>query len=163
MATLAMFFRRPLAAPAAASGAAQSVSVPVSVPLERYRLRALPNEDIFLYSKPIDNSRVVRELPPTARGEWRVIATACALAVLFMGLLTPRVANIFAGYQLESLKQEQQRLVDEQRDLDIVEARLSRQENLEVLAKRRELSAPTPGQIVHLEPKGDSKLALNRH
>jgi hypothetical protein len=162
MATLAMFFRRPLAAPAAASGAAQSVSVPVPID-GRYHLRALPNEDIFLYSKPIDNSRVVRELPPTARGEWRVIATACALAVLFMGLLTPRVANIFAGYQLESLKQERQRLVDEQRDLDIVEARLSRQENLEVLAKRRELSAPTPGQIVHLEPKGDSKLALNRH
>jgi hypothetical protein len=92
-----------------------------------------------------------------------MIGSACALAVLFMGLLTPRVANIFAGYQLESLKAEQQHLLDEQRDLDIVEARLSRQENLEVLAKRRELGTPTPGQIVHLDPKGDSKLALNRH
>ena len=160
MATLAMYFRRPLAAPAAASGAAQSVSVPVD---DRNCLRALPNEDIFLYSKPIDNSRVVREPDPTARGEWSMIGTACALAVLFMALLTPRVANIFAGYQLESLKQEQQQLLDEQRDLDITEARLSRQENLEVLAKRRELSTPTPGQIVHLDPKGDSKLALNRH
>jgi len=160
MATLAMFFRRPLAAPAAASGAAQSTSVPVD---GRYSLRALPNEHIFLYSKPIDNSRVVREPHPTARGEWRMIGTACALAVLLMGLLTPRVANIFAGYQLESLKTEQQHLLDEQRDLDVAEARLSRQENLEVLAKRRDLSAPTAGQIVHLEPKGDSKLALNRH
>jgi hypothetical protein len=160
MATLAMFFRRPLATPAAASGAAQSGSVPVD---GRYSLRALPNEDIFLYSKPIDNSRVVREPDPTARGEWRMIGTACALAVLFMGLLTPRVANIFAGYQLESLKTEQQHLLDEQRDLDIVEARLSRQENLEILAKRRELSTPAPGQVVHLDPKGDTKLALNRH
>jgi len=159
MATLAMFFRKPLAAPAAASGAAQSVTVPVD---GRYSLRALPNEHIFLYSKPIDNSRVVREPHPTARGEWRAIGLACGLAVLFMGLSTPRVANIFAGYRLESLKAEQQQLLDEQRDLDIAEARLSRQENLEVLAKRRELSAPTPGQIVHLEPKGDAKLALNR-
>jgi hypothetical protein len=54
-------------------------------------------------------------------------------------------------------------LLDEQRDLDIVEAKLSRQENLEVLAKRHELSTPAPGQVVHLDPKGDSRLALNRH
>jgi hypothetical protein len=158
MATLAMFFRRPLAA--SASRAAQSGFVRVD---PRYRLRALPNEDIFLYSKPIDNSRVVREPQPTAHGEWSMIGTASVLAVLLMGLSTPRVANIFAGYQLESLKTEQQHLLDEQRDLDIVQARLSRQENLEVLAKRRELSTPAPGQIVHLDPKGDSKLALNRH
>jgi hypothetical protein len=160
MATLAMFFRKPLTAPAAASGAAQSGFVRVD---PHYRLRALPYEDIFLYSKPVDNSRLIREPQPTAHSEWSMIGTACLLAVLFMCLLTPRVANIFAGYQLESLKTEQQHLLDEQRDLDIAEARLSRQENLEVLAKRRELSTPTPGQIVHLEPKGDSKLALNRH
>ncbi|MGA2740079.1 MAG: hypothetical protein ABSG65_21895 [Bryobacteraceae bacterium] len=160
MATLAMFFRRPLAAPAATSGAAQSE---FALPAARYCLRALPNEDIFLYSKPIDNSRIVREAQSTAHGEWSMIGTACAMAVLFMGLLTPRVANVFAGYQLEALKTEQRHLLDEQRDLDIVEARLSRQENLEALAKRRELSAPTPGQIVHLDPKSDSKLALNRH
>ena len=159
MATLAMIFRRPLATPAA-SGAAQSAFLPVD---NRYWLRSLPNEDIFLYSKPIDNSRIVREAHPTARGEWSMIGTACVLALLFMGLSTPRVANIFAGYQLESLKTEQQHLLDEQRDLDIVEAKLSRQENLEVLAKRHELSTPAPRQVVHLDPKGDSRLALNRH
>jgi hypothetical protein len=160
MATLAMFFRRPLAASAAASGAAQSASFPVD---DRFCLRALPYEDIFLYSKPVDNTRLVREPDPTARGEWSMIGTAGLLAILFMGLLTPRVANIFAGYHLESLKQEQQHLLDEQRELDIVESRLSRQENLEALAKRRDLSVPAPGQILHLDPKGDSKLALNRH
>jgi hypothetical protein len=160
MATLAIFFRKPLAAPAAASGGGQFTFIPVDT---RYCLRELPNEDIFLYSKSIDNSRVVREPDPTARGEWSMIGTACAVAVLFMALLTPRVANIFAGYQLESLRQEQQHLLDEQRDLDITEARLWGQENLQSLAKRRDLSAPTPEQVVHLDPKGDSKLALNRH
>jgi hypothetical protein len=163
MATLAMFFRKPLSADAAASGAAHSVSIRSDGPVDdRYCLRALPNEDILLFSKPIDNSRIVREPHHTARGEWSMIGTAGLVAVLFMGLSTPRVANIFAGYQLETLKTEQQHLFDEQRDLDIVEARLSRQENLQVLAKRRELGTPTPGQIVHLDPKGDSRLALNR-
>jgi cell division protein FtsL len=126
-------------------------------------LRALPNEDIYLYSKPIDNSRIVREPDATSRGgEWSMIGTACAVAVLAMGLYTPRVLGTFAGYQLESLKQEQQRLVDEQRDLNIEEARMSRQENLEALAKRRDMNAPTAKQIVHLDPKSDSKLALVR-
>ena len=160
MATLAMFFRRPLAAPAAASRTAGDRSVPQD---DRYALRDLPNEDIFLYWKPIDNSAIVRQADPTSRREWRMIGMVCLLAVVLIALLMPRMANIFAGYQLESLKQEQQRLLDERRDLDIEEARLSRQENLEVLAKRRDLGTPAEGQVVHLDPKGDSKLALNRH
>ena len=160
MATPAMFFKKTLATPAGRSGATQHIPVPVE---DRFCLRALPNEDVFLYSKRIDNSRVVREPERTARGEWSAIGMACLLALLLMGALTPRVANVFAGYQLESLKVEQQHLLDEQRELDIAEARISRQENLEVLAKRRELGTPAPGQIVHLDPKGDGKLALNRH
>lgn len=160
MATLAMFFRRPLATPAAQSGAARSEFPQAD---SRYFLRALPNEDICLYSKPIDNRRIVRQQAPTARGEWSMIGTAVLIAALFIGLLTPRVAGIFAGYQLESLKQEQQRLIDEQRDLNLKEATLSRQENLRELAKGRDLNTPLPGQIVHLDPRSDSKLALNRH
>ncbi|HLY20585.1 MAG TPA: hypothetical protein VKR61_25330 [Bryobacteraceae bacterium] len=158
MATLAMFFRRPLAAPVT-GGAVHHPSVPVD---DRFWLRALPNEDVFLYSKRIDNSRVVRQTNKAGQGEWSAIAVAALLSLLLMGALTPRVANVFAGYQLESLKQEQKRLLDEQRELVIIEARIWRQENLEVQAKQRELSTPAPGQIVHLDPRGDSKLAMNR-
>jgi hypothetical protein len=106
---------------------------------------------------------VVREPHPTARNEWSMIGTAGVVAILMMGLLTPRVANIFAGYKLEALRQEQQRLLNEQRDLNIVEAHLSRQENLQVQAKRHDLGVPGPGQTWRLDPKGDSRLALNRH
>lgn len=160
MATLANSFGRPLATPAAQNGAAQNGCFPVEDP---FCLRALPNEDVFLYSKRIDNSRIVREAAPTGKREWSAIGMVCLLALLLMAVLTPRVANVFAGYQLEALKQEQQQLLDEQRELDITEARLSRQENLEALAKRRDLGTPAPGQIVHLDPRGDGKLALNRH
>ena len=128
-----------------------------------FLLRPLPNEDIYLFSKPIDNSAIVREPQPTARGELSVIGALAVLTVLVMGLATPRVANVFAGYQLESLKQENQRLVDEQRELNLMASRLSREENLEAIAKQRSLGMPAPGQIIHLDPKGDGKLALNRH
>ncbi|MFN7998888.1 MAG: hypothetical protein U0Q18_35015 [Bryobacteraceae bacterium] len=128
-----------------------------------FRLRALPNEDVYLFSKPIDNSRLVREPNPKARGDWSMIAMACVLAATFMGVLSPSVANILAGYQLQSLKQEEQRLMNEQRVLEVAEAQLTRQEHLQELAKTRELATPAPGQIFHLDPKSDSKLALNRH
>ena len=110
---------------------------------DRYCLRALPNEDVFLYSKRIDNSRVVRERRTTARRRMvRDRHGMRLLPLLFMGSLTPRVANIFAGYQLESLKQEQQRLLDEQRELDIVTKPGCRGRKISrLLAKRRELSA----------------------
>ena len=86
MATLAMFFRRPLAAAPVRSGAAQAGPLP---PDGRFLLRALPNEDVFLYSKRIDNSRVVREADPGARGEWSAIGMVCLLALLLIGVLTP--------------------------------------------------------------------------
>jgi hypothetical protein len=159
MATLATYFRRPLLAAAASGDPATSFCAAD----DGFLLRSLPNEDVFLFSKRIDNSRIVREPEPKARrGEWSMIAALGLMALLFMGLITPRVANVFAGYQLESLKQEQQRLVDEQRELDLTSARLSREENLAALAKRRDLNTPTPGQIFHLDPKGDGKLAMNR-
>ncbi|MGO4884645.1 MAG: hypothetical protein ACLP59_28065 [Bryobacteraceae bacterium] len=160
MATLAMFFRKPVTLAAARASAVPPESVRTD---SRYYLRALPNEDIFLHSKAIDNSKVVRAPQPAAHGEWSMIGTAGVLAVLFMGLMTPRVANIFAGYQLQSLKEENQRLLDEQRDLNLVESRLTREENLAALAQRGAMSKPGPGQLVHLDPKADSKLALNRH
>ncbi|MGA2132621.1 MAG: hypothetical protein ABSH50_10035 [Bryobacteraceae bacterium] len=160
MGTLATFFRRPPMA-AVASGA----------PSNRFdrtydgafRLRALPNEDVFLYSKRIDNSRIVLQPQSTSRREWSAIGALGAAALAFMILLTPRVANVVTGYQLESLKQENQRLLDEQRELDLTVARLSREENLNALAKQRDLGMPGPGQVFHLDPKGDAKLALNRH
>jgi hypothetical protein len=127
-----------------------------------FRLRALPNEDVFLFSKRIDNSRIVRQPQATARREWSAIGMLGAAALAFMVLLTPRVANVISGYQLESLKQENQRLVDEQRELDITVARLSREENLAALARQRDLGTPTSGQVFHLNPKGESKLAMNR-
>lgn len=159
MATLATLFRRPLAQPTA-PGAAHSRPVPVE---DLFRLRALPNEDVYLYSKPIDNSRVVREPNPKTRGEWSLIGAAGVLAAVVMGLLSPGVANIFAGYQLQTLKQEEQRLVNERRVLDVLEAQMTRQEHLQELAKSREMVTPAAGQVIHLNPRGDAKLAMNRH
>jgi len=159
MGTLATFFRRPLLATVASGGPPTTFDGGD----EFFRLRALPNEDVFLFSKRIDNSRIVRQPQATARHEWSAIGALGAVALVFMVLLTPRVANVLTGYQLESLKQENARLLDEQRELDLTVARLSREENLAALARARDLATPTAGQVFHLNPKSESRLALSRH
>jgi hypothetical protein len=125
-----------------------------------YMLRPLPGEDIFFYVKRIDNSRVVREADPRSRGAaWSAAAMMCLMAVLLTVSVAPRIANLFAGYRIESLRQEQQRLVDERQVLDVEEAKLLRLDRLEELARLRNLAPPKAGQLYDLEPKGEGSLA----
>jgi hypothetical protein len=156
MATLATFFKK-----SDALWMGQTREVPVA----RHRsapLRALPNEDIYFFVKRIDNSRLVREADPRARGEcWSAIAAACVLAVVLISMLAPGVAGIIAGYQVQALKQEEQRLVSERRGLEVEEARLLSPQRLEKLARDQKLVNPVPGQVVHLNPKGEGSVAAN--
>ena len=159
MATLATFFRR---SEVIRSAEPVNRRLGPRVEPDTYRLRALPNEDVFFYCKPIDNSRVVREADPKARGEcWSTIGAACVLAVLLTSVLAPNVAGTLAGYKLQALREEQQRLLNERRVLELEEARLVSPVHLEELARNRKMVTPMPGQVIHLDPKGDGSLAMN--
>ena len=57
------------------------------------------------------------------------------------------------GYKLESLRSEEQRLLDERRSLELQEASLLSPERLEKLAKGQNLVTPEAGQVVHLEAR----------
>lgn len=128
-----------------------------------YALRALPNEDVYFFSKRIDNSRVVREADPRARGAcWSAIGATCLVVALLTSVLAPSAGNTMAGYKLQALKQEQQRLVDERRVLEVEEAHLLSPARLEELARGQQLVTPKPGQVVHLDGKGDRSLASLR-
>ncbi len=50
------------------------------------------------------------------------IGAFAVLAVLLAGALAPSVWGTFAGYQLQALKQERQRLIDERSTLEVEEA-----------------------------------------
>jgi hypothetical protein len=118
-----------------------------------YLLRALPNEDIYFYAKRIDNSRLVREADPKSKLEcWSTIGAVCAVAAVLITSLVPSVAGITAGYQIQALKQERQRLLDERRGLEVQEASLRGRQRLERLAKDQNMVNPKPEQIVHLNP-----------
>ncbi len=125
-----------------------------------YCLRPLPGEDLFFYAKLMDNARVVRQADPRARGAcWSAAGVMCMLAALLTFSMAPRIANLFAGYRVEALRQEQQRLIDEQQVLEVEQAKLLRLDRLEELAKHQNLAPPKPGQLFDLEPKGDGSMA----
>jgi len=158
MATLATFFKRSETETASAN----RVRPGLRVEPDPYRLRVLPNEDVFFYCKKIDNSRLVREADPRARKEcWSTIGAACAVVALLTTILMPGVAGTMAGYKIQELKAEEQRLLDERRVLELEEARLLSPARLQELAQHQQFVAPAPGQVIHLDPKGDGSLALN--
>jgi hypothetical protein len=120
-----------------------------------YRLRALPNEDIFFHVKRVDNSRVVRESDPRAKAEcWSSIGAFCAVAAVLITSFIPSVAGITSGYQVQALKQERQRLLDERRSLEVQEAQLRGSQRLHQLAKHQNMGSPKPDQMVRLNPGG---------
>jgi hypothetical protein len=164
MATLATYFRKDEPMIYGEEASPVAAVRPVARPADPYRLRALPNEDVYFFSKSIDNSRLQKQKDPRAAKEcWSTIGAFAALAIVLAGALAPSVGGTFAGYQLQALKLERQRLTDERSTLEIEEAGLLSPERLEKLARAQKLLEPAPGQVVHLEPHADGSLALNLH
>ena len=175
MATLATFIqdtsaRRNSRAMRAGRNDANNVAAERSSQLDAVRdredaclLRALPNDGIYFYSKKIDNSRIVRQADPTARGEcWSVVGAAGVLLMLGVSIIAPHVGAVLAGYKLEALKQERQSLVNQQRDLDVQEAGLLSPERLNDLARVRSLASPGLDRVIHLEAAAaDGNFARN--
>ena len=125
-----------------------------------FLLPPLPQQSLYFYRKAIDNSRVVRQPDPQGRNrQWRWIATTMACTFVLLALLWPNVYAMVAGYQIEQLKGQQQRLVAERASLDLEEARLLSPEKLEGLARTQEFIDPAPDQVVFLPPPADGSLA----
>ena len=127
-----------------------------------YRLRALPNEDIFFYRKSFDNSAVVRLADPVAGARcWHRVALTTAVTLVLGAFLWPVLDGMESGYQIERLKLEQQRLTAQNISLEVDAARLSSPERLQQLAPELEFADPAPGQVVFLNPDPDGSLAFN--
>ncbi len=130
---------------------------------EIFRLRTVANEDIYLYVKRIDNSSVVREADPQSSGAcWKLSASAAVAVLLLIGVLLPSAYGLLAGYNIQSLRQEQQRLVTESSTLELEEARMMSPTRLEELARIQSFVDPGPQKVVYLDaPKGSGSLAMN--
>jgi hypothetical protein len=159
MATLANIFNNFSGAKAVPDTA---VAVEAHVISQAFKLRPLPNEDVYFFAKKIDNSRVVRQANPRARArDLKLLGGAAIAAASLIVLLLPSAYGLMAGYQLSQLQQENQRLMTERARLEVEESRLVSTDRLKHLAEVQKFIDPAPEQTVYL-PKNDSSLALNR-
>jgi hypothetical protein len=121
---------------------------------------AFPNEDVYFYIKRIDNSQVLREADPAARRAcWKMIGSSLMIAALVIALFLPGLYGLVAGYRLEALRQEQQRLLLDRSTLEYQESRLLDPARLEELAKMQQFVDPSPTKVVFLDNKSSEVLA----
>ena len=124
-------------------------------------MRPLPFDDVFFYLKKVDNGRLVKQPDPRSSGAcWTTIGAACLLLCALTSVAVPAVMDRMRGYRLEALRQEECRLLDESRLLDLDEAYLLSPARLERQAEGRNLRRPSPGQVIHLDGKNDASLAM---
>jgi hypothetical protein len=130
---------------------------------DSYRVRLFPNEDIMLWVKPIDNSRVMRDSDPQLlEACWRFITVASVAVIVVVGLLLPNAYGMLSGYQIHKLEQERAMLLREREALELEESRLLSPKRLEELAEMQRYVDPPPDKVVYLTPQADGSLALAR-
>jgi cell division protein FtsL len=111
-----------------------------------------------LFTKRIDNSRLVKANDPARGREMR--SFACAMAFLLSLVMVygwQHFSAIECGYRLETARQQMQALEEQNRELRLTEAQLADPSRIDTMAKNLGLSAPRPGQVV--QPSASADLA----
>lgn len=124
------------------------------------RVRRGPTPEA-LFTKRIDNSRLVKAADPARGREMR--SFACAMAFLLsLALLYgwQHFTSIEYGYRLESQKQQVQQLEEQNRELRLTAATLADPARIDSMARNMGLVAPHPGQVVHPNAAVDGNSAV---
>ena len=130
---------------------------------DRYHLRPMPNEEIHVFVKKIDNTRVVREQDPKANASaWRTISMAGIFALVVVGLIVPIANSYLAGYTVTEIEKQNSQLQSQLARLSAREAELTSVEALARAAKNQKYLDPTPETVVVLNETRSGAVALNR-
>ena len=126
------------------------------------RLRPLPKEEIYVFVKAIDNTKLVRVVD---RKDWAasagVAGSVVVASLLLIGLLLPGGVSLLSSHRMEQLKKERAVLVNELRDLRAKEASLKSPEKLEEYAGDRFVTPPA-GAVVFAPPARATVASLGR-
>jgi cell division protein FtsL len=122
-----------------------------AVPVRRRRPCWTGTPEIY-FSKPIDNSRLVKVEDPGRTREMRQFGTA--LGLLFLLVMTfawQHYKAIEYGYQIEGLKAQRNGLVEVNRALRLEEASLRDPSRIDNWARAHGLQPPQPGQVIPMD------------
>ena len=107
-----------------------------------------------LFTHSFDNSRLVKAADPVRARQMRVFAAACTM--LFSLIMVYGLQHFYAietSYRIESEKQVRDQLREENRQLRLSEAQLSRPGRIDGMARQLGLAEPQPGQVVRAAPR----------
>lgn len=125
---------------------------------EAYKLRMLPNEDVYFYSKRIDNGRLVKQEDPASRRRaMGVMAGGLGFAVILILLMLPHLMNLMAGMQIHTLEAERRELVSSHDAIELEESSLMDPERMNAIARENNLVEPGPNQVFYLNPLAKPK------
>jgi len=125
---------------------------------EECRLRALPNEDVYLFVKRIDNRAVVRAADPAARkARAKSMVMGLFAALMLVAGLAPAAYSRIEGRYITELQQRQAELLSERKQLDLEEANLVRVDRLRAKAKEFGFVDPTAESLEYLEGKNKAE------
>ena len=120
------------------------------------RLRAFANEDIYFYTKRIDNTGVVRAADPQSRRhDWKAIAGAGVVAVGVIGMLLGGAYGLLAGYKIDTLEKDLLKLETERGELQLESSKAMPMEKMNELAKKMFITDPALQRMVYLEHADD--------
>lgn len=109
------------------------------------------------FRKSIDNSRLVKVEDPRRAREMKLFGIAlCLLFALVMGYALQHFRAIEFGYQIETLRNQRDGLLEMTRALRLEEASLRDPERIDVMARKLGLQSPQPGQVMHLDVDADT-------
>ncbi len=103
-----------------------------------------------LFTKRIDNTRLVKADDPARAREMRSFAYAMAF-LLSLALVYgwQHFSAIEYGYRMEAEKQQVQQLEEQNRQMRLTEAQLADPARIDTMARELGLVTPHPGQVVH--------------
>ncbi len=104
-----------------------------------------------VFSKPIDNSRLVREVDVKRRRQCYLLLGAAVAIFLFAFVFAlEHFECVRDGYQIASLRQQRHALQEWNDKLQLEQALLADPQRIATLAhKELSLASPEPGQVVH--------------
>lgn len=110
-----------------------------------------------IFAHHFDNSRLVKAPDPVRVRQMRIFSAA--MTVLFSLIMVYGLQHFYAienSYRIESEKQVRDQLREENRQLRLSEAQLTRPGRIDGMARQLGLQEPQPGQVVHATPRLDN-------
>ncbi len=129
---------------------AAAAAVHSAIPAARKRFWAGTPEIYF--SKPIDNSRLVKVEDPAHGREMKQFGFAlCCLFLLVMTYAFQHFKAIEYGYKIESLKNQRDSMAEMNRALRLEDASLRDPARIDILARQMGLQSPQAGQVIRMD------------